>query len=185
MKKIFISVMLLFIIVNTVSAETRLDLGLNIPLLSGINIPGADESTNDYFSQSMNSILSTIPLVPEIAIHYSLELGPVHLGFGARWFTWIVVNAIWPNIKAEFELNNWVLSGEIGGGTFLLFGFIENFGFNPLILGDLCVAYKFTDWFRMGIGSFFIGEFSPDYSISDNGAIPYVIYIFGKFSFGF
>jgi hypothetical protein len=177
MKKIAIIGLILVMLCAVISfAQPRIDLGIDVPFLFGINFSGSGGSNVSAFSQFT-------ALLPEFAIHYVIDLELIKIGLGVRMFTFIIESIGWPNAFVEVNLDPLVLSAELGGGLYFLFGLYNTAGTMPLLLGDISAAFKFTDWFRIGIGVFTIGEGDPAIAFSDEGVLPYAVYAFAKFSF--
>jgi hypothetical protein len=98
-------------------------------------------------------------------------------------FTFIIETIGWPNAFIEVNLDPLVLSAELGGGLFFVFGFYSNAGSTAIVVGDIAAAFKFNDWFRAGLGVFSIGETDPNIGFSESGSFPFAVYAFAKFTF--
>jgi hypothetical protein len=149
------------------SAQLRLDMDINVPICAGITVSGVSQTAwNSFF----------IPF-PDARLSYQFGVGPVNLGVGARMFTVIIENFLYPEIYAELVLGKFVASVNVGGLAFLEFGLLSSVldaagvgnltGYQPVILPDISVAFKATDWFRVQAGLFVIAPFASSSSLGD------------------
>jgi hypothetical protein len=176
MKKIaLIAVLLISICAISSFAQPRIDVGIDIPFYFGIKTDSSSSSIGDYSKYAF--------LLPEIDGSYVFNLGPIGLGIGIRMFSFIIETIGWPNLFLEANLGPVILSAEVGGGWYFLFGISTMSGTGAIVLGDLSAAFKFTDWFRAGIGVFGIGDADPNSPFAQSGVIPFAVYAFAKFSF--
>jgi hypothetical protein len=149
-------------------AQLRLDMDVNMPAYFGISSGGSAGGVwNQYF----------IPF-PDARLAYQFGNGPFRFGIGARTFSFIIENILYPEAYAELTVDRFAFSANVGGFAFLEFGLLSailqgafgsNFtltGFHDIIIPDLNVAFKVNDWFRVGGGVFMLAPFS-----ADNGAL--------------
>ncbi|MGD0724918.1 MAG: hypothetical protein ABSB63_05085 [Spirochaetia bacterium] len=145
-----------------VSAQLRLDMSVSFPLYLGAYASGYESSGfNSYF----------IPF-PEIQLAYQFGEGALHGGVGARTFTFIIENILYPAAFIEYAIDPIVLSLNVGGFAFLEFGLLSSVleqnhiatlsGFHSVILPDFNVAYKVNDWFRLSAGMFIFAPFGSE-----------------------
>jgi hypothetical protein len=162
------------------SAQLRLDMNVNVPLYFGISASGYEEGAwNSNF----------IPL-PEAQLAYQFGQGDLRGGVGARVFTFIIENILYPAAFIELTLDRLVLSANLGGFVFVEFGLLSAAledadvpnlsGFHNVVLPDLSVSYKFNDWFRLGAGVFMFMPFGSNLSGVLDGFL-YAGYIQAKF----
>lgn len=171
----YIFIVLLMLLAVSAMAQGRLDLALDVPFYFGIQLEG----------ESMGALSDFTFLFPEAGLHYVLGSGGFKIGLGVRMFTLILESIAWPNVFAELHLDPLVVSAQLGGGAFAVFGLYNDGITGPVVIGDIAAAYKFTDSFRAGIGAFLIGETDEEIMFSETGIIPYAIYAFGKFTIDF
>jgi hypothetical protein len=146
------------------SAQLRLDMDVNIPVYLGLVANGSEQGVwNQFF----------IPF-PDARLAYQFGTGPLRFGVGARMFTFIIENILYPEAYVELNLDRIALSANVGGFAFLEFGLLSSIvqgvlgsqftlsGFHSIILPDLNVAFKVNDWFRIGGGIFMLAPFGSD-----------------------
>jgi hypothetical protein len=177
---VFVAVAMLLAGAVGASAQLRLDMDVNIPIYLGFYTSGAaDGAWNSFF----------IPF-PDARLSYQFPIGPVTIGVGARAFTFIIENIMYPEAYVELTLDKFVLGAGVGGGAFLEFGLLSSVlasagvtnlsGFHALLLPDLNVAYKVNDWFRLQGGVFMLAPFGSDFS-GVLGSFAFAGYVDAKF----
>ncbi len=172
--------MLLLLCVISSFAQPRIDLGIDVPFYFGVKIVDTSGSGLGFDTGAFSQFTF---LFPEIAAHYVIDLELLKIGLGVRMFTFIIESVGWPNLFVELNLDPLVLSAEVGGGFYFLFGLFSTAGSMPLAIGDIAAAYKFNDWFRAGLGVFSIAETDQNINFSDSGSFPFAVYAFAKFTF--
>jgi hypothetical protein len=177
---VLVAVVMLCVGVMGASAQLRLDMDVNVPLYFGYSTAGAsDGAWNSYF----------IPF-PDARLAYQFGGGLVDVGVGARVFTFIIENILYPEAYVELNLDRVTFSLNLGGFAFLEFGLLSTAlnnagvknltGFHSVILPDLNVAYRVNDWFRLGGGVFMIAPFGNGMGgVLDN--FVYSVYINARF----
>ncbi len=176
MKKIAI-VLLLALCIAPVSVWAdygRFDLDLHWLMQAGINdISGGEEAVAALADYRF--------VLPQMQVHYWLDLGPARLGLGTRLFSLILINAAFPSISAEIDLADFTLGASVAGGGLLYFGLVSGFELVNFYMPQVTFGYHLTDWFDVGVGATF-NTLSMD-DITMDGA-PYVISAYGRFKFG-
>ncbi|MDA8424799.1 MAG: hypothetical protein M0Z80_01565 [Treponema sp.] len=172
MKRIALIAVVLALLAAPVFAQFRLDFGVMVP--RGIS------STSG--STSEGSFVSSWPFIPlpEAGIYYQGDLGPVKLGIGARAFSFILENIVWPNAYAELDLGRFALQAQFGGGLFATFGLLAN----STSTGNVFIP-DLSAWFLIGkqrnfrLGGGLVGLDVPDVFGS---TMPILLYLGGKLS---
>lgn len=164
MKKYIVVAVLVALCIVSVSAQVRLDLGIDIPLR--ISAVMEDSELADGFN-----IPYTFPF-PSAGLYYTFGAGPLNLGVGARMYSLIVVSALWPNAIAELELGPAVLQAQLGGGAFMFFGLVSSMQTGAVFIPDLSAWFKLGKTLRVGAGA--MGLFIED--LADT-AMPVVFYL--------
>ena len=135
---------LLLIAAAGVSAESQFDITLNVPYYTGLK-----SSTGDVgdFSQYMF-------LVPDVKWNYYFGPEWLHFGVGLRLWTIIIESGLYPILSLESNLGNFVINANVGGGTFLFFGLLNDVVAEAVFLPELSVAYRLgkKKAFRIGTG---------------------------------
>ena len=92
------------------------------------------------------------------------------LGVGARLYTVLIANFIYPSIVGEVRLGNFDVNLNVGGlaGLFVAWGGFFETVTGPWATFDLSAGYRLTNWFRVGVGVF--GIVQTEYP----GEFPYV-----------
>ena len=163
-RAIFLVVVVVVLLTGAVSAsaQLRLDFDINVPVWFGYHTSGGgDGAWNQYF----------IPF-PDARLAWQFGGGLIDFGIGARVFTFIIENVLYPEAYFELNLENFTFSAAVGGFGFLEFGLLSSAmqqagvnnltGFHNVILPDLNVAWRVSDWFRLGVGVFMIAPFGND-----------------------
>jgi len=171
-RKLFLILMFL-LIGMTVTAQVRLDVAIDVPIYFGISMDNESAGMLSQFTF----------LFPELGMYYVMGDGALQIGLGARLFTLILESIVWPNAFIEMNLGDMVVSAQLGGGAFGFLGFFTTGATAAILIGDLSVAYKLSDSFRIGVGALMIGETDETIVFSEAGIIPYTVYAFGKFTF--
>jgi len=151
----------------SVSAQVRLDLGIDIPLRISAVLEGSEMAEGE-------NIPYTLPF-PSAGLYYTLGAGPLNLGFGARMYSLVLVSALWPNVIAELDLGPAVLQAQLGGGAFLFFGLISSTQTGAVFIPDLSAWFKLGKTLRIGGGV--MGLFIEDLA---DAALPVVFYVGAK-----
>ncbi len=145
------------------SAQFRIDLDVNMPVGFGYSLSGGSSSFawNQFF----------IPF-PDARLGWQFGEGLLDGGIGARVFTFIIENILYPEVFLELNLDPITISAAVGGYGFLEFGLLSAAlqeiglnnlsGFHNILIPDLNVAIKVTEWFRIGAGVFMITPFGSD-----------------------
>jgi hypothetical protein len=116
-------------------------------------------------------------VVPNIQAYFTFGGSMLKFGVGARLYTVLLANFIYPSIMGEVRLGNFDVNLNIGGLAGLAVawgGYFDTFT-GPWASFDLSAGYRLTNWFRLGAGVF--GAFHTDYP----EYFPYVIYAGAKF----
>ncbi|PKL09379.1 MAG: hypothetical protein CVV51_04160 [Spirochaetae bacterium HGW-Spirochaetae-7] len=166
MKKAVVLALLVVLCVASVSAQARLDIGIDIPLSLGAVLNGSSVLDG-------GDIPYTLPF-PSGGLYYTFGAGPVTLGLGARLYSLVLVSAMWPNVIAEVDVGPVVLEGQFGGGAFLIFGLVSSTQTGSVFFPDLSAWFKLGKTLRLGGGA--LGMFIKDL---DN-TVPFVWYIGAK-----
>ncbi|MBN2532003.1 MAG: hypothetical protein JXB88_03880 [Spirochaetales bacterium] len=174
MKRKAIIISLIFLILSmSTYADFQFDVGLTVPAYIGI--------TTDS-GEGIGEMMKYLFIIPDLQLHYIFDLGIIKFGAGIRAYTLVVESILMPSLIGEVNLYPFVISASLFGGGYLFFGLLTQAGATELAVFDANIAYRFTDWFRLGAGGMVLTEFSSEY---DLGAYPYILYVFGKFSFNF
>jgi hypothetical protein len=116
-------------------------------------------------------------VVPNIQAYYMFGGSMLKIGVGARLYTLLLINFLYPSIVGEVRLGDFDVNLNIGGlaGVLLGIGPIFEAYTGPWATFDLSAGYRISNWFRVGAGVFggFYTE-EPEY-------FPYVIYASAKF----
>jgi hypothetical protein len=116
-------------------------------------------------------------VVPNIQAYYTFGGSMLKFGVGARLYTLLLINFLYPSLMGEVQLGSFDVNLNVGGlaGVLLGIGPIFETFTGPWATFDLSAGYRFTNWFRVGAGVF--GGFHTDYP----EYFPYVIYASAKF----
>jgi hypothetical protein len=168
------AVVLLAVVAAGAGAELRFDANIAWPMYLGVKL---DSSTFGTSSQGMD-ISKFLILFPDVELYWQFGGQGLRAGIGARVFTLILESVAYPAAFIELDLNPFVLSANVGGGAYAFFGLFSQAGTGAFWLPDVNVAFKFNDWFRVGVGAY--GLFIP--SIQSSGTIlPFALYANARF----
>ncbi len=167
MKKAVVLALLVVLCVASVSAQARLDIGIDIPLRLGAVLEGSSTTEG-------TDIPYTLPF-PAAGLYYTIAAGPVTLGFGARLYSLVLVSAMWPNVIAEVDVGPLVLEGQVGGGAFMIFGLVSDMQTGKVFFPDISAWFKLGKTLRLGGGA--MGLYIKDLAAD---VIPFVWYIGAK-----
>jgi hypothetical protein len=116
-------------------------------------------------------------VVPNIQAYFTFGGPMLTVGVGARLYTLLLINFLYPSIMGEVRLGDFDVNLNVGGlaGVLLGIGPIFETATGGWATFDLSAGYRITNWFRVGAGVF--GGFLTDYP----EYFPYVIYASAKF----
>ncbi|NLJ45514.1 MAG: hypothetical protein GX430_03015 [Treponema sp.] len=134
MKKAIILAALVAMLAVPAFAQWRVDIGGDIPFYVGIANTAVGESLGE-------SIPYFIPF-PNAALSYQFDLGLVSLGLGAKMYSFIVVNVLFPMAYVEMDFDPLVVNLSAWGGAFLVFGLVQDTFSENIIVPDLSVMFK-------------------------------------------
>jgi hypothetical protein len=157
------------------SAQFRMD--IDIPWYLHVGLSPALEADLDAEFGTVD-ISKYAVIIPNIQMYYMLGGGLLNVGFGARIYTVLLINFLYPSIVGEIHLGQFDVNLNVGGLWGVLFGIgptWETTDFARWFTADLSAGYRITDWFRIGVGAFAIGL--TDYPKE----FPYAVYVSGKF----
>jgi hypothetical protein len=157
------------------SAQVRLDVDLNWPLIGGIQL-----SSSIFGSSGGNVDLSSWHLLlPDLRLYYQFGDEVFRGGLGLRMYTVILESLFFPEAYLEVNLKPIVINASLGGFVFGVFGLYTNVSTADLLLPELSAYWAITDWFRLGGGVLF---FVPT---STNSVFGYIGFIGARFVFVF
>jgi hypothetical protein len=167
MKKCIVVAVLAALCLVSIPAQTRLDLGIDIPLRISAVVEGSELADGV-------DVPYTLPF-PSAGLYYTFGAGPLNLGVGARMYSLVLLSALWPNVIAELDLGPAVLQAQVGGGAFMFFGLVSEIHTGAVFIPDLSAWFKLGKTLRLGGGAMglFIEEFAET-------ALPVVFYIGAK-----
>ncbi len=115
--------------------------------------------------------------MPNLQPYWQFGGGPLKFGIGARVYTVLIMNFLYPSAFAELQLGRFDVNLNAGGFLGILAGIGPTFETitGPWFTMDLSAGFRVTNWFRIGLGAFAIAD--SDYP----GQFPYAIYASGKF----
>jgi hypothetical protein len=116
-------------------------------------------------------------IVPNIQAYFTFGGPMLKFGVGARLYSVLIANFIYPSIMGEVRLGNFDVNLNVGGlaGALIVWGGGFQTVTGPWASFDLSAGYRLTNWFRVGAGVF--GIFQTEVP----GQFPYAIYVSGKF----
>lgn len=157
------------------SAGFRMD--IDVPWYLHVGLSDALEADLDAEFGTVD-ISQYAVVIPNIQMYYMFEGGLLNIGVGARIYTVLLMNFLYPSVVGEIRLGRFDVNLNVGGLVGVLFGLgptWEVTEFGQWFTADLSAGYRITDWFRLGVGAFAIGV--TDYP----GEFPYAVYVSGKF----
>lgn len=167
-KHIAVGIFVMVAIVSGLSADSQLDLGINLPVATGIVYNG--ETVADTLS-------FTLP-IPDLTYNY--YFGPEFLQIGAGFRVWsvIIATAAYPVVSAQLQLKPLVVQANIGGGVFAWYipgaglGLSAGNVFFPELSASLMLGKNFS----LGVGV--LGLYAPGIEIDEMG---YTINVIARF----
>jgi hypothetical protein len=169
-KKILLSFILSLFIVMAAGAQVRLDVNVSVPLYVG--------AVTDY--GEVGEYTEYAFLIPDLMVHYQIEMEMIKVGFGMRMVTLIVETMLFPNAFVELNVGPIAANFSLGGGMYIFFGLYSDIQFTSTILPDVSAYFKITDWFQLGAGILFVMDF--EYM---EDAFLYIPYARARCSFSF
>jgi hypothetical protein len=157
------------------SAQFRMDIDVPWYLYVGLS-PALEADLDAEFGTTDISQFAVI--IPNIQMYYMFGGDLLQIGVGARIYTVLVMNFLYPSIVGEVHLGRFDVNLNVGGIVGVLFGLGPTFQVTESagwFTADLSAGYRVTDWFRIGVGAFAIGL--TDYP----DEFPYAVYVSGKF----
>jgi hypothetical protein len=157
------------------SAQFRMDIDVPWYLYVGLS-PDLEADLDTEFGTTDISKFAVV--IPNIQMYYMFGGNLLQIGVGARIYTVLIMNFLYPSIVGEVHLGRFDINLNIGGLVGVLFGLGPTFETTPSagwFTADLSAGYRLTDWFRVGVGAFAIGL--TDYPTE----VPYAVYVSGKF----
>jgi hypothetical protein len=156
------------------SAQFRMD--IDIPWWVYVGLSDALEADLGT-DLGMADIGKFAVVVPNIQAYYMFGGSLLKIGVGARLYTLLLINFLYPSVVGEVRLGNFDVNLNVGGlaGVLLGIGPIFETATGPWATFDLSAGYRLTNWFRLGVGAF--GIVQTEYP----SEFPYVIYVSGKF----
>lgn len=175
MKRTWIMVIVILLAGATVaSANFRMD--IDIPWYLHV---GLSEELEDQLDADLGTadISQYAVVLPNIQMYYMFDTGLLNLGVGARIYTVLLMNFLYPTVMGEVQFGRFDVNLNVGGLAGVLLGIgptFETFT-GPAISMDLSAGFRLTDWFRVGVGAFAVAH--KDFL----RAFPYALYLSGKF----
>jgi hypothetical protein len=161
MKKrlIVVIVAAVLLVGGAMSASAQFRLDIDVPWWLSVHLSPSLESAIGAEAGGVD-IMQYAFVLPNLQPYYQFVAGPVHFGIGARLYTVLIMNFLYPQAFVELNL----------GPTFEAFT-------GPGVTMDLSVGFRIVDWLRIDVGAFAVAH--KDYL----DQFPYVIYAGGKFIF--
>jgi hypothetical protein len=172
LKKYILVAVLAALCLVSVSAQARLDLGIDIPLRISAVVEGSELAGGI-------DVPYTFPF-PSAGLYYTFGAGPLKLGVGARMYSLILVSALWPNAIAELDLGPAILQAQLGGGAFMFFGLASSIQTGAVFMPDLSAWFKLGKTLRIGGGA--MGLFIEELA---GAAMPVIFYLGVKAAINF
>jgi hypothetical protein len=156
------------------SAQFRMDIDIPWYLKVGLSPALAADLGTDL---GVADISEWAVVIPNIQMYYMFGGSMLKIGVGARIYTVLIMNFLYPSVVGEVRLGNFDVNLNVGGLFGVLLGLGPTFETTrgPWATADLSVGYRLTNWFRLGVGAFAIMQ--TEYP----GEFPYAIYVSGKF----
>jgi hypothetical protein len=156
------------------SAQFRMDIDIPWYLYVGLS-PALQADLDTQFD--VTDISKFAVVIPNIQMYYMFGGNLLKIGVGARIYTVLIMNFLYPSIVGEVRLGNFDVNLNVGGLLGVLFGLGPTFETTrgPWATADLSAGYRLTNWFRLGVGAFAIMQ--TEYP----GEFPYALYVSGKF----
>ncbi len=160
---------------SAASAQFRMDIDVPWYIYVGLS-PALEADLDAEFG--MADISQFAVVIPNIQMYYMFGGGMLQIGVGARIYTVLIMNFLYPSVVGEVHLGRFDVNLNVGGLVGVLFGLgptfevTQNAGWFTM---DLSAGYRLTDWFRLGVGAFAIAM--TDYPTE----FPYAVYVSGKF----
>lgn len=178
MKKIWVvaivAAVVLFGAAASASAGFRMD--IDVPWYVHVGLSPALEAELDAELGTVD-IAQYAVVIPNIQAYFTFGGDMLQFGAGARIYTVLLLNFLYPSLMGELRLGKFDVNLNVGGlaGVALGVGPLFETLTGPWFTMDLSAGYRFTDWFRLGLGAFAIAHTDyPEY-------FPYAIYVSGKF----
>jgi hypothetical protein len=177
-KKVLLAVMVVALLLGVAlgsSAQVRLDIDLNWPIVGGIALdPAVFGSSGGNLDLSQYHLL-----LPDLRLYYQFGDGVLRGGLGLRIYTVIIESLLFPEAYLEVNLKPFVIGVSAGGFLFGVIGLYSNLGTAGLLLPDINAYWAIADWFRIGAGALL---FVPT---SFGSSFGYIGYIGARFVFVF
>jgi hypothetical protein len=156
------------------SAQFRMDIDIPWYLYVGLS-PALKADLDAEFD--VTDISKFAVVIPNIQMYYMFGGSMLKIGIGARIYTVLIMNFLYPSIVGEVRLGNLDVNLNVGGLAGVLLGLGPTFetATGPWATADLSVGYRLTNWFRIGVGAFAVMQ--TEYP----GEFPYALYVSGKF----
>ena len=178
MKKIWVVaiVAVVLMLAGAMSASAKFRMDIDIPWYLHVGLSPALEAELDAELGTVD-ISQYAVVIPNIQAYFTFGGSMLRFGAGARIYTVLIMNFIYPSLMGELQLGKFDVNLNVGGLAGLVAGLGPTFETwtGPWFTMDLSAGYRFTDWFRLGLGAFAIAHADyPEY-------FPYAIYVSGKF----
>jgi hypothetical protein len=161
---------------GAMSASAKFRMDIDVPWYVYVGLSPALEAELDAEFGTVN-ISQYAVVIPNIQAYFMFGGDMLKFGAGARVYTVLVMNFLYPSLVAELKLGKFDVNLNVGGLAGVLLGLGPTFqtATGPWFTMDLSAGYRLTDWFRIGAGAFaFAHTDYPEY-------FPYAIYVSGKF----
>jgi hypothetical protein len=159
---------------SVASAQFRMD--IDVPWFMYVGL-SQDLQDDLGVSTGLENIGEYLIIVPNIQAYFTFGPSLFKLGVGARLYTVLLANFIYPSIMGEVRLGDFDVNLNMGGlaGLAVAWGGYWDTVTGPWVTMDLSAGYRLTNWFRVGVGAFAIAH--KDFL----GEFPYAVYLSGKF----
>jgi hypothetical protein len=178
MKKIWVVALVAAVILlgaaANASAGFRMDIDVPWYLYVGLSDALETELGADL---GVTDISQFVVVIPNIQAYFTFGGDMLSFGAGARIYTVLLINFLYPSLMGELRLGKFDVNLNVGGlaGVLLGVGPIFETATGPWFSMDLSAGYRFTDWFRLGVGAFAVAHADyPEF-------FPYAVYVSGKF----